>query len=452
MTQTASQTASRTAVVVVLFRIVGVVFQAAVVVLLANRLSIVDMGIFSATYVFWGLARMLGPVGHDQLGLREIAGARAKDQHPYAAAVYGHVSWIAACIGAAVALATAVALVMVGARLSSALSWQHAILIALAVPAFTLIGVQMAAARGFDRNISSQAIEAFGLHGATGLMLLVHLMFAELTLTAVLLWMALFAWLTVLTFFAMLRPSVGDSPDTLPLESRRRLWREGFEVWHALVLIGLASRAPTYITLTMLGPAETALLEVAIRFGTLPTIFTTGVTATFAPLLAGLSARGDKAALKSNLAVSSWLSFIPAVCTLLGAAVLGQWLLATFFPAAYQASYLPLLIVILATTVNGGYGMSSVLLLMTGHQKMVRQYSAVQFAFVTCYGILFGYFYGLVGIAAGLLLGFIVFDVGLALQVPKVLGVNGFLHLHGLRTLISSLLVGHVRTWETPSR
>src|SRR5690606_3217282 len=147
--------------------------------------------------------------------------------------------------------------------------------------------------------------------------------------------------------------------DPVPHDAWRKVRAESFEVWQALLLIGLAGRAPNYISLVLLGPVPTALLEVAMRFGTLPTIFTTGVSVTFSPVFAGLHVRKERQAFSEALAVGSWLAFVPSACLLLITLVFGQQLLGFFFPATYQDAFVPLVVILVACALNAAYGLSS---------------------------------------------------------------------------------------------
>jgi O-antigen/teichoic acid export membrane protein len=137
---------------------------------------------------------------------------------------------------------------------------------------------------------------------------------------------------------------------------------------------------------------------------------------------------------------------------LLGTVALGAWLLEVFFPPAYQQAYLPLIVIVLATTVNGAFGMSSILLLVSGNQRLVRKYSALQFLLVTVLGIALGYQFGVVGLACAVLAGFVAFDVGLALQIKRTLHVTGFLQLNGLGTLLASFTGGALSLEANNSR
>ena len=434
-------TSSQSSIVVVALRIAGVLCQAAAFVILVNFLPARDVGIFSALYVFWGLVRMLGPVGLDHILLRDVAAARARGNPGYAVALSRRGCRAAGIAGLALMTVSAPVLALINLATGGELSPLNIALVAGAVPAFTLMGVLAAALRGFDRNVTSQGVESFGLHLLV-LILLVGLAFlGDLSLGAVLACMAMSAVAATLVYMAVLLPRILIAADPVPHESWRTVRAESFEVWQALLLIGLAGRAPNYISLVLLGPVPTALLEVAMRFGTLPTIFTTGVSITFSPVFAGLHVRKERQAFSEALAVGSWLAFVPSACLLLVALVWGQWLLGFFFPAAYQDAFVPLVVILVACALNAAYGLSSPLLLVTGCQRLVRTYSVFRLATVVVSGLLLGGWLGVTGMALSFLLGVVVFDIGLARQVRPTLEVSGFLRPQGLQALFRTLKV-----------
>lgn len=434
-------TSSQSSVVVVLLRIAGVLCQATAFVVLVNALPAREVGIFSVLYVFWGLVRMLGPMGLDHIILRDVAGARAAGNPGFAAALSWRGCRAAGLAGLVLMAASALALAAINVVTGGALSAGDVALVAGAVPAFTIMGVLAAALRGFDRNVTSQGIESFGLHLLALILIVAWAFLGELSLGAVLACMAVSAVATTLVYMATLLPCISIPVEPVSHESWRKIRAESFEVWQALLLIGLAGRAPNYISLVLLGPVPTAILEVAMRFGTLPTIFTTGVSVTFSPVFAGLHVRKEQKAFSEALAVGSWLAFVPSACVLVLTLLLGQWLLDLFFPPIYQDAFIPLLVILAACALNAAYGLSSPILLMTGCQRLVRTYSVFRLVTVVAAGIVLGQWLGVTGIALSFLLGVVVFDIGLAQQVRPQLNVSGFLRPRGLQALFRTLKV-----------
>lgn len=430
---------SGASIIVVAFRIAGVACQAAAFFVLVNLLPARDIGIFSAIYVFWGLARMLGPLGADHIIMRDVAAANASENPALGRALTWFGVRVVLLVGMALSAVAALILWIVSWAAGSPFTGFENALIAGTAPAFALIGILAAALRGFGRNVFSQAVESLVLHLLALAFIVTWSLSSGLSLEVALGCQATATWITVFIYLAALLRSASGPTEPIPHEVRRRVRTQSLEVWQALLLIGLADRAPNYISLILLGPVPTAILEVALRFGILPTIFTTGVSVTLSPIFAGLHVREEREAMGDTLAVGSWLAFVPSLCLLLTALVVGPLLLEIAFPPIYQEAFLPLVIIMLASAINAAYGLSSSVMLMTGHQRTVRAYSLLRLIGVIATGIAAGYWFGITGIAFSFLLGFVIFDIGLAQQVRPQLNVSGFLRLQGLALLFRTM-------------
>jgi O-antigen/teichoic acid export membrane protein len=333
--------------------------------------------------------------------------------------------------------------VSINAFTAADLSAGEIALVAGAVPAFTVMGVLAASLRAFDHNVASQGIESVGLHLLALMLIGGWTLVGELDLGGVLACMAVSAWVVTLVYVVALLPCLSVPDLQASPEASDERWRtvraDAFEVWQALLLIGLAGRAPNYISLVLLGPVPTAILEVAMRFGTLPTIFTSGVSVTFSPVFAGMHVRKEQKAFSEALSVGSWLAFVPSACVLLVIWLLGPWLLDTFFPAIYRDAYIPLLVIAAACALNAAYGLSSIILLMTGNQRLVRTYSLFRLVTVAGMGLVLAQWLGVTGVAVSFLLGVVVFDIGLAQTLRPRLNVSGFLRPRGLQAMFRTL-------------
>jgi O-antigen/teichoic acid export membrane protein len=248
--------------------------------------------------------------------------------------------------------------------------------------------------------------------------------FWRLDLESALIAQALTAWLVAIAY-ASIRLQCGfDFSARLLPDRRKEVWGHAFQIWQTLLAIGCANRLPTYISLFILGPATTAVLETAIRFGTLPTIFTTSVQSTFSPHLSGSYARADTEQLQELFTIASWLAFIPSIIFVVAFALVGRWILAALFPPEYAIVWIPLLLWAIGSTVNAGVGSSSVVFLMTGRSTIVRRYAIFQIAACGALGCLFAEMFGLLGICAAALMGVIIRDVGLTRRLSTELGIS----------------------------
>jgi O-antigen/teichoic acid export membrane protein len=405
---------SLTSLFVVMIRIVGVAFQALIIVVLANSISVTEMGLFSAIYIFWGLMRALGPLGLDQLSMRDIAtfAGDAKSNRAQAVSNFSIV-WVAAA-GLLVALVTYGLLNLITQGGSTLYSPAAIVAASLAAPAYAMNGLLVAHLRGFGRTIQSQVSEVITLHALSLAAMGVLAWQGTLTLEAALVIQAAAAWI-VMAIYAFLRVGCGvDVSARLTPDVKRSTIADAFQIWQALSLGGLYERAPTYISLALLGPAATAIVDIANRFGSLPTIFTDGVATTFSPVFAQLFAGADADGYRAALTLSSWLAFLPAFGALTGLLVLGPWLLDVFFPASYQAAFWPMVLICAGTTINAAFGMASCAYMVTSRQTLVRLYTAYSLVFILVACAVMGWFFGPTGIAAAICLGAVIRDGGLA--------------------------------------
>jgi O-antigen/teichoic acid export membrane protein len=429
---------SQSAVVALAIRVFGVACQTVTLMLLANKLSVTEMGIFATIYAIWMLARMLAPLGMESLALREIIYSIAKKQPDKASAVCQYAMRSSGLSGASLAVLVMFVLFIVNRSLMQTLSFVAILAIAAAVPAFSLVPVSAAASRAYGRNILAQAIESFGLHFMTLIGLSVLTLSTCLSLTSTIVWSCLCAWLTVVMYIRGLRRWTGP-PGFLSAAEQRNIHEQGLEVWQAFVFIGFAAAAPTFLCAAILGPAATAILEMANRIGALPILFTTAVTTTYAPLITARLADSNLAGASENIAISTWLAFLPSAITFLFVLCCAPWLLSMLFPPAYQHAYVPLLFLTANATLNAAVGIAGSLLLLTGHQASVRYFSAVRLVIVVVGCALLALPLGVTGLTLAILLSCTVMDLGLARQCKPLLQVDGFLAPRGPKELLQSL-------------
>lgn len=424
---------------VVLIRCAGVGFQALIIVLLANSISVVEMGLFSALYIFWGLTRALGPLGLDQLSMRDIARFATSDP-ARAQAISGFAFFCVAGIGLLVALVSASFLQLLAAAGVSLYTTPTVIAAAAAAPAYALNGLLSAQLRGFGRAIHSQVSEAITLHALSLAIMGLLAYNGLLSLESAIITQAAAAWV-VFSIYAALRLRCGIDPAArLAPETRRRSLREAFQIWQALGLGNLSERLPVYICLALLGPAATAIIDIANRFGSLPSIVTDGVATTFAPVFAQLHAGADPQEYRDTLTLSSWLAFLPAAAVLAGLLLVGPWLLDVFFPPVYQKAFWPMVLICTATTINAAFGLASNTFMVTGRQTLVRRFSAYSLGFIVFGCFAFGWLWGALGIAAAILAGALIRDGGMAWMLSRDIGGPVMLDLRLPQRLVRTAL------------
>lgn len=404
---------------VVVVRVVGIILQSAIIVYLARTLSLVEMGYFAIVSTVLTLARMLGPLGSDQIAMRDISSALSRGALNEAQALSGRSLALVLTANAALSVICLVTLLFV--RNATALTTVDCLTISLALPSFALNGLFAGQIRGMGKVIAAQVPDSIGLQivfmaGLAGL-----LTFGEVNLSSVLLFLCLSSWFVSGAYF-VIRRRTGIYASTFP--GWQEIWslaREGGSIFQALLFTGLSVRAPLLLSAPLLGPAATAVLEIATRFGTLPSIITNSVSSTFSPRFAVLAERNDSRGLQKALYLAALLSAVPAAFMMIVLAIVVPPLFGWFLPVAYEQAYIPLLIITAASTFNGALGISASVLIMAGLPDPVRFFSLVRLVGVTVLCISLGTTYGVVGMAWAVLLATLLRDAGLALVAHRKL-------------------------------
>lgn len=423
-----------------LVRIAGVLLQALAFVYLANLMPPAEVGRFAAIYTLWTVVRYLGPLGFDQLAMRDIAMARVKGNVMDAQALCNFSFLVTLPLSVAIAFVVFAGLTVLSAAHMYQYPAMGMVAAAVALPAYALIGLLSGQLRGFGRNVSVQALESVGIPGAFVLLLFLgaHLKVSGLGWALV---AQAIGTIAVTVAYCALRWRAGLAL-TAQL-SRDRRWaaiKHATHMWLALAINTVALRVPTYICLVLLGPAQVALWEVANRFGTLPTLFTFGAAVTYSPVMAAAHSQGDHKTFQRALASGSWFAFLPTIGVLAALAAIGPILLARLFPLAYAAAYVPLLLICAAMAINAGFGLSGNAFLMSGHQRLVSAYSALQLAVVVLIGTFLTKLLGINGLAVSLVVAAIARDVGLALRLKGKLTLKpGLLCVMGRHTADSQI-------------
>ncbi|WP_425063406.1 lipopolysaccharide biosynthesis protein [Pyruvatibacter mobilis] len=404
----------------VLIRVLGIGIQAPVVIWLARTLPIVEMGVFSVAYAYLGLVRYLGPLGLDQIALRRIAQDLPQGGAPIPDSVHRvsmHTLVFVTGLNVVVAL---LAFGILALWAPEGLTAVDHLSVSLAMPAFALIGLLAGQTRGLGYNLLAQVPDAIGIHLVFAALLAAFALTSGVGLTTVLLCLCAAAWI-VLLFQALLRVRIGFRLFAFPdLYALTGLVREGITVFQAALFTGLSERAPIFVTSAVLGPAATALMEIAIRFGNVATIITGSVAATLSPRFARHAHEGNQQALLQTLLLGAVMATVPALgyfCVLaLGASLAIELLL----PEAYADAYVPMLWIAGATVINAAFGIANNVLIMAGDGAKVMYFSLGRLLVVAGGGILMAQAFGVIGVCAAIILGTIVRDGSGMLWVRRV--------------------------------
>ena len=438
----------RSAAALVAVRVAGVLCQLLVLTYLANRLSLPQMAVFALAYSGLGLVRVLGALGIDHASVRLLSVQLGAGTAPPMTRKMAEAAHRLAAAGLFLALLSGLILALPTAGLIAVLTatppqgpapatsplalWS----LVAAVPAQALMGVMVGQIRGLGRNLSAQWPEALGLHLTTLALLLV--LGAQAALPA----LALASWgvvcLQLLLRHRALRQlcpphtpadrAHGHCPDLAGARRRQArfgraecaaLLRCGWPILQAQGVSALATRAPLFLAALTTGPAAVAVLEVALRFGTLPSLLTGSVGATFSPAVARQAARADQAALRQSRRTIGRLAGGPALLYLMACPLLAGPLLGWMLPDAYQAAVLPLTLIAFGSLLNAGFAGASFQLLMSSRAVLVRRYAMLRLGILCALSVMLGPLWGAVGIALAVAAGYAVADTGMALAVRR---------------------------------
>ncbi|MEY8119484.1 lipopolysaccharide biosynthesis protein [Falsihalocynthiibacter sp. BN13B15] len=395
-------------------RALGVGVQLATTIFLARNLTLLEMGQFALMYAALGLVRAIGSFGVDQASMRQIAGTmdgRRVSTVAQKLSLAGIVIAMASGILISICVLCAQKLGLLGA--------QNATLFAMAAPAYVLIGLLVGQVRGLGHNLAAQVPESIGLQ----LFIFLGLMPAYLNGTLngndtlhALLWAG---WLT-LAIQILIRFFIGGGPiGSVDRASFKVLLSDGWSIFQAQIFTVLAMRAPIFLGTALLGAGGTAIIEVALRFGTLPSLLTSSVGATFSPAYARLSKDNNILGLNKARKQAGLLAGIPSFVYVLFCTLGGGVLIGWAFPASYSAAVLPISLIAFGSFVNAAFGPASNVFLMSGQAKIVRKYSILRLICVVAVSFLAGPIWGSVGIAIAILLGFALRDIGLSLVARR---------------------------------
>jgi O-antigen/teichoic acid export membrane protein len=391
-----------------LSRAAGIALQALILLFLVHTLPIEDVGLFSLVYASLGLVRYLGPLGTDVAALRRIAREGGRSSSPEVQAISSGSLVVTGVVSLLISAAFVSWILTSG---SGIFSGSEIVAIALAAPAFALMGAFAGQIRGLGKNLSAQIPEAIGLHVIFGAVIALVAGLDVLGRDLVLVGLSISAW-SIAMVYTLLRLRIGTLRFIPATPKIMQLAREGLGVFQALGLTALCTRAPLFLTSLLLGPASTALIDIASRFGRVPEITTASISITSSTRFASEAMSPGNAILRT-LRATALLAAVPALLWLILVAVGGPLVIETLLPPAYSAVYLPMLLITLAVAVNAVLGLASTLLLMSQREETVRFYSVVQLVVIAGSALVLAPQLGVNAIALSVLLGAIVRDGGM---------------------------------------
>ncbi|MBL1270846.1 MAG: lipopolysaccharide biosynthesis protein [Oceanospirillales bacterium] len=411
---------------VTIVRVFGIGLQSIIIIFLARELPIEEMGVFAFCYAILGLARMLGPLGTDIVTMRRIASAKnkfAKDLH-----ISLNSSFVlVCCVTFSVSLICIVGEFWVSTPLSSESIYGYSGVLwaTISIPAFAITGLLTLQLRGFDYNVLAQIPDSIGLQILFGAGIIYAQSTGQLNIDTTLSLLAIAAWAAAVTYIAI-RIWIGVELTATPtFDAMRALIGESKDTLYALSVTALSVRAPIFFAAALLGPAMVSILDIAIRFGTLPSITTSAVTSTFSPRFAIYLETQDRANLSKALSLASILAAVPALlCFILIASSPLYYGIETILPPEYANTYIPMLLICGASLINALFSPASSVLFMDSKGSVVGNFSLAQLILLCIMALVLADSMGIIGLAVAVCAGTFIRDAGLAFWVSRKMNLH----------------------------
>lgn len=169
--------------------------------------------------------------------------------------------------------------------------------------------------------------------------------------------------------------------------------------------------------------ARVALLGVSLRFVLLMVVPLNVLIAVLPPVVARLHAKGEDQQLERVVRSCAGALLLLSLAMLVVFAIVGRPLLGHIFGSYYAAGYPIMLMLCLAQVVNIGTGTWAIVLVMTGCRRAVLTSNIVAIVAQLLFGFTLGLKFGVFGVAAGLLLAYVVSNVLGVYLARKKLGI-----------------------------
>jgi O-antigen/teichoic acid export membrane protein len=408
-------------------RVIGSVATFLVGVQLAHYLQPQGLGAYGVILAIVTILGSIAQFGLPFLALREVAVAYGKSDH---SALNGAIRWFAA------ASAGASLLVGAGFVLFSHLaeivtpdfrdaSWWGAGLI-LATGLCALVSAYL---RGVDRMLAGQAMDI-----VVRPLLFCGLLMASASFLDRVDWVdamiANFVAVSLTCFIGgwWLIYAVPRDVWRSPAPHQGGAWaRAALPLWATDILRQFDSVYPVLVMGAVTTAAMTGVFRVAASCAVIVATPLTIFHVVLAPTLARFHAEGEKDKLQLILGVAAAVMFTSAVAVTAMVAYAGRWFIVAVFGAEYAGAYFPLVLLSVAQIVNGYFGVSWVLLAMSGREKdLLYAYTiSVGVSVAAAFPLVMAF--GGEGAAAAAILGALINNGMAAVLVKRAFGLDSSL-------------------------
>lgn len=394
-------------------------------VILARGLNADALGIYAFALALASLLSVPARMGLPPLVVRETARGLSSGDWSAVRGLWRWAHIVALTLSLSAALAMAFWATRGGAEdasLRQTLLWGAAL-----IPFLTLVGIRTAALQGLRHVVASVlADQVFRpavlvcfvggvvLSSATDLSPPIAM---ALTVLSALLAFLLGGWL-------LLRAR----PESMALAPHRyfpRLWL--LAAWPMALTQGF-QQINRHIDLILLGilatKTDVGLYRIAAQGALMVSLGLAALNMVIAPFMAQLHAKGEHLKLQKLVTRTAQASLLFAILAWVAFALLGEWLLITFFGAEFTPAFLPLLILGLGQVLNAGFGAVGLLLNMTGHERDVTKVVGFSAGANILLNLALVPFFGAIGAAIATSLSLLLWNVWLWRVVRKRLKIQ----------------------------
>ena len=394
---------------VLMLRVVGIAFQLGWFMLLVRLLPIEQVGIYSAINSLWLLMRALGPMGSDQALMRRLPTLLESGEQEKAHGILQHaLTYLLKWQGLLMLLLLGAGLIAQSLGMLP-LPPEILVLIAAVSMLYGINGQQVYVMLATKRPLLANAFEGIWLPLAlAGGAALLHLQ-EMLSLESLLIWQALAMlgfclfglWLThvrLMPHQTIKNAALSQQDCTLfALQSRQLLATSA--------AIHLTMRLPVIAAPFLIGAAQTALLETAMRFATLLGLVAFAAAQVTLPSISAYAEQQKRTELQALLHQASWLIFLPTLGLFGGLALFGEPLISLIAGEEYRAAYAPLMVLSAAYLLAAAAGPMQHLFTMSGLAGIVTKVSLLELLVSVILMLLLAPWLGALGLAAAISFG-----------------------------------------------
>lgn len=216
---------------------------------------------------------------------------------------------------------------------------------------------------------------------------------------------------------------------TLPEADLKAMSYAQWGFWGNAILSPMQQQGGTVIVALTLGPLEAGAFFAASRLANLLAIVQTGANQISGPMISRSWRAEDKAQIRSIAGLTALVSTVAALIGFIGFVFLGTALL-SLFNEAYQFAHVPLLIIALSFLVSTGCGPNGMILLMSGHERILFKVKLVTALCGLALTVALTLLYDIIGTSVGAALGMGLQNIAGLLLCKRYTGIWSFLRPH----------------------